>query len=79
MNVEQVIKNAMVVMLRNRGIFAIEVNSFEEQQRSDGYCETCWYEYTVVVITYTTETGSVQPYEYRGEFSELIQELDASS
>jgi hypothetical protein len=78
MSVEQAIKNAMLVMLRNRGISAIEVTKFEEQERNDGYCETCWYEYTVVVINYITETGVTKTYEYQGQFSELIQELDAS-
>jgi hypothetical protein len=79
MSVEQAIKNAMLVMLRNRGVSAIEVTKYEEETREIGGCETCWDEYAVVMITYITETGVTDKYEYYGEFGELIQELDASS
>jgi hypothetical protein len=79
MSVEQAIKNAMLVMLRNRGINAIEVTKYEEETVEIGGCETCWDEYAVVIITYITETGVTNSYEYDGEFGKLIQELDASS
>jgi hypothetical protein len=65
-------------MLKNRGIHnVIRVEDWEEAERNDGYCETCYYEYTVVVIRYITETGVRDEFEYYGSFAELIQELTA--
>jgi hypothetical protein len=79
MSVEQAIKSAMLVMLRNRGLSAIEVTAYEEEERSMGYCDTCYSEYTVVMISYITETGVQSRFEYYGGFAELIRELEASS
>ena len=52
-----------------------KVIDFEEEKKNDGYCETCWYEYTVVVITYLNKKGKEKTYTYSGFFSDLIREL----
>lgn len=79
MSFEDAIKDAMVGMLKNRGMDAVRVNSYKEEERYDGFCETCYYNWTVVFITYITSKGEIDEYEYYGEFSELIQELEANS
>lgn len=66
----------MLAMIKNLGIHdAVRVDGWEEKELSSGYCETCYHEYTVVMIQYITETGVRDEYEYYGEFSELIKEL----
>lgn len=76
MSFEDNLKNAMLALIINRGCHnAIRVDSYEEKELSTGYCETCYYEYTVVVIKYITSTGVRDEHEYYGPFSELIQEL----
>jgi len=73
---EDNLKNAMLALIIRDGCRdAIRVESYEEKELSDGYCETCYYEYTVVIINYITSTGVRDEYEYYGPFSELIQEL----
>lgn len=55
---------------------AVEVVSYEEMQRSDGYCDTCYYEWEEVDITFiSSETSEPQVYTYSGDFGELIREL----
>ena len=76
MSATKALHNAALKMLRNRGITAIEVTSFEEETVSGGYCETCYYEETLVDITYITETGVVKVYEFSGSFAELVKALD---
>lgn len=77
MSVTKAIYGAALRMLRTYGVNdAIEVTSFEEATQSGGYCETCYYEETVVEITYITETGVVKLFTFYGTFSELINALD---
>ena len=54
---------------------AVKVVAYEEVQKSDGYCETCYYEYTEVKITYLTSSGETSEYGYSGSFAELIRDL----
>lgn len=76
MGVDESIKSAMLVLIKNQGIHnAIRVDGWEEKELSTGYCETCYDEYTVVMIQYITDTGVRDEFEYYGQFSELIQEL----
>lgn len=35
-----------------------KITNFSEQQRSGGYCDTCYYEYTALVFTVEREDGS---------------------
>lgn len=77
MAIKKAIYGSALVMLKNMGIHdAIEVTAFEETTESSGYCETCYYEETIVEITYVSETGVVKLYTYYGNFSDLINELD---
>lgn len=55
---------------------AIEVLSYEEMQRSGGYCDTCYYEWEEVDIKFiTSENPEPQVHTYSGDFGELIREL----
>ncbi len=42
-----------------------KITNFSEQQRSDGYCDTCYYEYTALVLTVEREDGSIYEQEDR--------------
>lgn len=70
----EMLNGALLSFLNARGLNATEVTGFEEDTEYDGYCETCFYEYTVVRIQYTDSQGQHE-YTYRGYFSELIREL----
>ena len=65
---------ALAGFLAERGIEGATVIDFEEETRYDGYCETCYYEYTEVVITYEVD-GETRTYDYSGSFAELISAL----
>jgi hypothetical protein len=65
---------ALEDLLEANGIEGATVVDFDEVTKNDGYCETCWYEYTEVDITYTVG-GIEKVYTYRGTFSELINDL----
>lgn len=54
---------------------AVAVLSWEDDTENDGYCETCWYEYAVVNITYSDGSEFNREYQYRGSFAELIRQL----
>ena len=54
---------------------AVKVIAYEEVDKSSGYCETCFYEYTEVLITYTLASGGTAVYDYAGDFGELIRDL----
>jgi len=52
-----------------------EIIDYEEDTYNDGFCSTCSYERTDVDITYKNATGVTSTYSYRGNFSDLINEL----
>ena len=52
------------------------VTYFDSATRESGGCESCSYSYTVVEIAYDTPERHGRLYEYRGEFAELISDLD---
>jgi hypothetical protein len=54
---------------------AVDVLDFYQTKRSSGSCDTCYYEYTVVVVTYRTESGDVREYVYGDDFADLIRTL----
>lgn len=54
---------------------AVEVLDFYQTDHSSGYCESCYFEYTVVVIKYRTESGDVREYVYGDDFADLIRTL----
>jgi hypothetical protein len=74
-SVDEAICNALLAMLRNRGIHAVRVTGYKEEKLYGGYCETCYYEQYVVEIYYLTETGVFKEYEYDGQFADLLREL----
>jgi hypothetical protein len=58
-----------------RGYDVAEIISVEQEERSGGYCETCWYEEIVVEIQYKDSHGDVNSYTYYGNMAELMREL----
>jgi hypothetical protein len=54
---------------------AQRIVSYEEEERADGYCETCYYEWTIFTITYLGGDGLQRVYEYYGDFAEFVREL----
>lgn len=75
MSLEERVRESMLGLLQRSGLPAVEVTSFEEDKRNDGYCETCYYEYTVVEIYYRDEDNKSKMYVYSGNFADLIREL----
>lgn len=61
-------------LLESRGIKGATVTGFNEVTKNMGYCETCWYEYTEVEITYEVD-GIENVYTYGGTFAEIINDL----
>lgn len=54
----------------------VEVINYEQDTRSGGYCDSCYYEETVVEIFYKDAEGHKHYYTYSNNFSELIRELE---
>lgn len=77
MTFEDAIRDSMVGLLHAYGIDAVRVNSYEEEERMDGFCDTCYYEWTVVVINYTDSRGVIDDYTFTGDFGDLIRELSS--
>lgn len=51
------------------------VTSYEQDTRTGGYCETCYYEETVVRMQYLDCDNAEQECTYSGYLSEFIREL----
>ena len=54
---------------------AVELVSWNEEMQSDGYCETCYYEYIAVTFVYKDKDDKTLNYEYYGTLAELIRAL----
>lgn len=54
---------------------AVEIVDFREETYNDGYCETCWYEYTVVEIDFRSESGHRGTFVYGDDFADLVRDL----
>lgn len=54
---------------------AVEILDFREETVNDGYCETCWYEYTVVEIDFISQSGERGTFVYGDDFADLVKEL----
>lgn len=52
-----------------------KVVDFEEVEKSDGYCETCYYEWTEVDITFVDKAGATQKWNYYGSFAEFVRNI----
>lgn len=79
MSFNAALKTAAAKLLRSEGIDVAKVLSFKEEECADGFCDTCYYEWTVVIVTYLSNTGFEETYVYSGDFSELIRELERNS
>lgn len=66
---------AMAEYIRRQGGEVVQVTGFEEDMEYDGYCETCYYEYTVVNIEFENPRGETEIWQYRGYFADLLREL----
>jgi hypothetical protein len=74
-NLNDALLEAMTKALGRWGFSGVTAVAYKQDERSEGYCDTCYHEYTVVTITYRTADGSSGVYEYYGDFGELIREL----
>jgi C4-type Zn-finger protein len=67
---------SMLEMIQKNYPNAKKVVAYEEVEKSTGYCDSCYYEYTEVYIQYLTEENTEpKTYNYSGDFGELIREL----
>lgn len=72
---ESFLKAVAEVVARNTGNAVKEVKDVTTETRNDGYCETCSYEYAVIVVEYIDGAGKWRTWDYRGSFLELLREL----
>lgn len=54
---------------------AVKILDYFDSTYSDGYCDTCWYEYTVLEIVYEAEDGETRKFIYADDFGDLIDTL----
>lgn len=54
---------------------AVKVLDYFDSTYSDGYCETCWHEYTVLEVVYEAADGETRKYVYGDDFGGLIDTL----
>lgn len=54
---------------------AVEVLDYSDSTYSSGYCDTCWFEYTVLEIVYEAEDGETRKFIYADDFGDLIDTL----
>lgn len=54
---------------------AVKILDHFDSTYSNGSCETCWYEYTVLVIMYKAADGETRKYVYGDDFGGLIDTL----
>lgn len=67
-------KGFIAEVLREDGYKDVEVVlSAEERTESDGYCDTCYYEYTVLDIVYLDADGVCERMTVQYSFSEIMQ------
>lgn len=71
----ELLLSSMAQLLRRRGCDVVRVTSYREVERSDGYCETCYFDWTEVEIYYLDRNGETLTYNYGGNFADLIKEL----
>lgn len=70
-NINQYLKDEV---LAGAGITDVaEVVDYEDQQFSDGYCETCYYEYYKLVITYKDSDGVIKTYQHYDTLADLLR------
>ena len=75
MSWKEALKVDMLNMIKRQGYDAVSVESWEEVQMSDGYCDTCYCEWTAVNVLYSDSDDKFQKFYYSGSLSELLNEL----
>lgn len=67
---------SVAAWLRLRGVTdVVRVTDVKTDDRNAGYCETCSYEYTVLVVTYVNAFAEERTHEETMDFAELVKEL----
>jgi hypothetical protein len=51
----------------------VEVFDYDEDTESSGGCETCWFEYDVIVFTYKDSEGATRKHTESGTLAELLK------
>ncbi|OKI54541.1 hypothetical protein [Micromonospora sp. CB01531] len=73
-NFEETFKGLLARYLTKYHDDAIEVIDYEQDTEAGGYCETCYYEDTVVRIKYiSAASGDRRQFTYYGDMGELIR------
>ncbi|QFG25477.1 hypothetical protein [Actinomadura sp. WMMB 499] len=76
MNYKESFYDALAKWLRDYyELDAVRVTNFKEDVESGGYCETCWYDETVVYVDFLNSKGIETSYRYYGSMADLIREL----
>lgn len=52
-----------------------EILSYEQETRSGGYCESCYYDEIVVEVRYLSTSGETKRFDIYGDMGELIRDL----
>jgi hypothetical protein len=67
------VEQALRYALEDSGVEGVEeVVSFEEKKAYGGGCETCYYEYVELDITYLNAEGARRMFTYEGSLAELL-------
>lgn len=74
-DVNEIIKERLADYMREFGYKVERVLSWEDVTLSDGYCETCYYEYAGVKVEFIDGGGSRQTWEYNDSFASLVKYL----
>lgn len=68
--------HSLAAWLRTQGFEDVaRVISAKVEERNDGYCPTCSYEYTVLVVEYVDAFGDEHKQTVSANFADLIKEL----
>jgi hypothetical protein len=77
-NLNNALFASMLKLVKGSEADAVKVLGYKEVEKSDGYCETCYYEYVEVEISYQKSDGTTGVYSYYGDFGDLIRTLTSN-
>jgi hypothetical protein len=66
---------AMLAMVKRKGVDAVAVPAYRERSYNIGYCVTCSEYVTEVRIYYVHRSGSPGHWDFSGDLGELIRAL----
>lgn len=70
------LNDALIRLIKDyTGDTAVEIVSYNETEQSSGYCETCYYEETIMMVVYKNADGNLTNFVYNDDFGGLIREL----